>query len=86
MHHHHVLSDNCHPRYFDEVSMRYFHRPRNKFYCSAVSADRLWSLDPDDVEKPATAYDGNSTPLTGVIPFNYLEILEQDVLTGWFRY
>ena len=66
--------------------MRYFHRPRNKFYCSTVSADRLWSLNPDDVKKPATAYDGNSTPLTGVAPFNYFKILGQDALTGQFRY
>ena len=86
MQHHHILSDNYHPRYFGEVSMCYFHHLCNKFYCSAVSADRLWSLDPDDVKKPATVYDGNSTPLTGVVPFNYFKILEQDALTGQFYY
>ena len=86
MRHHRVLHDNHHPRYFGKVGMRYFHRPRNKFYCPAVSANLLWSLDPDDVKKPATAYDDNSTPLTGVASFNYFEILGRNALTGWFCY
>ncbi|XP_073113507.1 large ribosomal subunit protein uL15y-like [Elaeis guineensis] len=50
------------------------------------STDHLWSLDPDDVKKPAIAYDGNFTPLTSVTPFNYFKILGRDVLTGQFRY
>ncbi|XP_073108755.1 large ribosomal subunit protein uL15y-like [Elaeis guineensis] len=86
MHHHHILSDNYHPRYISEVSMRYFYRPRNKFYCSAVSTNHLWSLDPDDIKKPAAAYDGNPTPLTGAAPFNDFKILRLDALTGQFHY
>ena len=67
--------------YFGKVGMRYFRHPRNKFYCLAVSADCLWSLDPDDVKRSATAYDDNSTPLTGVTSFNYSEILGWNALT-----
>ena len=86
MHHRHVLHDNHRLECSGKVGMRYFHRPRNKFYCPTVGADRLWSLDPDDVKKPATAYDDNSAPLTGVAPFDYFKILGRNALTGWFRY
>ena len=74
MHHHRVLHDNHRPRYSDKIGMRYFHRPRNKFY------------GPDDVKKPTTACDDNSAPLTGVTPFNYSEILGRNALTGCFYY
>ncbi|XP_010911174.1 large ribosomal subunit protein uL15y-like [Elaeis guineensis] len=86
MHHHYVLSDNYHLRYFDKVGMCYFHRPCNKSYCSTVSTDHLWSLDPDDVKKPAIVYDSNSTCLAGVTPFSYFKILRWGALTGQFRY
>ncbi|XP_073109145.1 large ribosomal subunit protein uL15x-like [Elaeis guineensis] len=86
MHHHRVLHDDHHPKYFGKVGMRYFHHPRNKFYSPTVSADRLWSLDPDDVKKPATVYDDDSTPLIGVASFNYSKILGRNALTGWFHY
>ena len=66
--------------------MRYFHRPRNKFYCPTDSADHFWSLDPNDVRKPTTACDDNSFPLTGVTPFNYSKILGRNALIGCFRY
>ena len=86
MHHHRVLHDNHHPRYFGKVGMRYFHHPRNKFYCPTVSADRFLSLGLDDVKNSVTACDDNSAPLTDVTPFNYSEILGWNTLTSYFRY
>ena len=86
MRHRHVLHDNHHPRYFGKVGMRYFHRPRNKFYCPAVSVDRFWSLGPDDIKNPATACDDNSAPLTGVTPFNYSKIRMRNALIDCFHY
>ena len=66
--------------------MRYFHQPRNKFYCPTDSADCFWSLGPDDVKKPATACDDNTAPFTGVTLFNYSKILRRNALTGCFHY
>ena len=62
MHHHRALHDNHCPRYFDKVGMRYSHRPRNKFYCPTVGADRFWSLGPDNIKDPVTACDDSSAP------------------------
>ena len=86
MRHHRVLHDNHHPRYSGKVGMRYFHRPRNKFYCPTVGADRFWSLGPDDVKNLATACDDNSASLTGVAPFSYSKILRRNVLVGCPHY
>ena len=86
MHHHRVLHDHHRPRYFGKVGMRYFHHPRNKFYCPTVGIDRFWSLGPYDVKNPATACDDDSAPLIGVTPFNYSDILGRNALTGCFRY
>ncbi|XP_073098875.1 large ribosomal subunit protein uL15x-like [Elaeis guineensis] len=80
MHHHRVLCDDHHPGYFGKVGKRYFHHLCNKLYCPTVSADRLWFLGPDDVKRPATAYDDSSTPLTDVASFNY-EILRWNAPT-----
>ena len=66
--------------------MRYFHRPRNKFYCPTVDADRFWSFGPNDIKDPATACDDSSALLTGVTPSCYSKILRQNVFTGGPRY
>ncbi|KAF5781795.1 putative ribosomal L18e/L15P superfamily protein [Helianthus annuus] len=46
MHHHQILFDKYHPSFFGKVSMRYFHRLRNKFYYLIVNKDKLWSMVP----------------------------------------
>ena len=61
-----TLRNSRHPNCSGKVGMRYFHRPRNKFYCPTVDADRLWSLSPDGIKDFATAYDGRSALLTGI--------------------
>ena len=86
MHHHRMPHDNRRPRSSDKVGMRYFHHPRNKFYCLTVGADRFWSLGSDDIKDPVTACDDDSAPLTGVAPFSYFEVLRRDALTGCPRY
>ena len=81
MHH-----DGRHPRRSGKVGMRYFHRPRNKFYCPTVNADRLWSLGPDGVKDPVMACDVYSALLTGITPPCYSEILGQNNFTDGPRY
>ncbi|KAG6641249.1 hypothetical protein CIPAW_09G060400 [Carya illinoinensis] len=41
MHHHCILFDKYHSRYFGKVGMRYFHKLRNKFYCPIVNIGKL---------------------------------------------
>ena len=86
MHHHHILSDNYHPRYFDKVSMRYFHRPRNKFTVPMSAPTASGPSTPTMSRNPSWLMTATPPPLTGVAPLNYFEILGQDALTGWFRY
>ena len=86
MRHHRVLRDNHRPRYSGKVGMRYFHRPRNKFYCPTVDADRLWSLGPDGVKDPVMAYDVYSALLTGITPPCCSEIRRQNNFTNSPRY
>ena len=86
MRHHQMLRDNRRPKYSGKVGMRYFHRPRNKFYCPTVSADRFWSLSPDDIKDLAMACDESSAPFIGVAPFSYSEILKRNAFTGCPRY
>ena len=81
MHH-----DGRHPRRSGKVGMRYFHRPRNKFYCPTVDADRLWSLGPDGVKDPVMAYDDCSALLTGITPPCYSKIRGQNNFTDSPRY
>ena len=85
MRHHRMLHDNHRPKCSDKVGMRYFHRPRNKFYYPTIGVDRFWSLGPDD-HFWSTACDDNSAPLTGVAPFSYSKILGWNALTGCPRY
>ena len=61
-------NDDHRPRRSGKVGMRYFHRPRNKFYCPTVNTDRLWSLGPYGVKDPVMACDVYSALLTGITP------------------
>merc|ERR1711978_270491 len=42
--HHRIMWDKYHPGYFGKVGMRYFHKTQNKFYCSTINLDKLWTL------------------------------------------
>ncbi|GAV64599.1 Ribosomal_L18e domain-containing protein [Cephalotus follicularis] len=79
LHHHRILFDKYHPGYFGKVGMRYFHKLRNKFYCSIVNVDKLWSLVPKDVKDTASLVD-NQVPLIDVTQFGYFKVLGKGVL------
>ncbi|KAL8497511.1 hypothetical protein ACS0TY_021007 [Phlomoides rotata] len=64
MHHHQILFDKYHPRYFGKVGMRYFHKLRNKFFCPTVNIDMLWSLVPQEVKDKASK---DNAPLIDVL-------------------
>ncbi|OMO69302.1 Ribosomal protein L18e/L15P [Corchorus olitorius] len=53
MHQHRIFFNKYHPGYFGKVSMRYFHKLRNKFYCPIININKLWSLIPEDVKAKA---------------------------------
>ncbi|KAI5076186.1 hypothetical protein GOP47_0008251 [Adiantum capillus-veneris] len=71
MHHHRILFDKYHPRYFGKVGMRYFHKTMNKLHCPIVNVDHLFLLLPDSA-KSAPKRKG---PLLDVTPFGYFKVL-----------
>ncbi|KAL8471483.1 hypothetical protein ACS0TY_028941 [Phlomoides rotata] len=60
MHHHRILFDKYHPRYFGKVGMRYFH------------IDRLWSLVPQEVKDKASK---DNASLIDVTQFGNFKVL-----------
>ncbi|KAL8515237.1 hypothetical protein ACS0TY_014086 [Phlomoides rotata] len=77
MHHHRILFDKYHPRYFGKVDMRYFHKLRNKFFCPTVNIDRLWSLVPQEVKDKVSK---DNAPLISVTQFGYFKVLGKGLL------
>ncbi|KAI5062282.1 hypothetical protein GOP47_0022821 [Adiantum capillus-veneris] len=71
MHHHRILFDKYHPRYFWKVGMCYFHKTMNKFHCPIVNVDHLFLLMSDST-KFALERKG---PLLDVTPFGYFKVL-----------
>ncbi|KAL9670430.1 hypothetical protein QQ045_007982 [Rhodiola kirilowii] len=63
--------------YFEKVSMRNFHKLRNKFYCPIVNVDKLWSLVSREVKDKASK---DNVPIIDVTQFGYFKILGKGML------
>ncbi|XP_043695679.1 60S ribosomal protein L27a-3-like [Telopea speciosissima] len=77
MHHHRILFNKYHPGYFGKVSMRYFHKLRNKFYCPIVNIDKLWSLIPQEAKDKASP---ENAPMIDVTQYGFFKVLGKGVL------
>ncbi|KAM0039857.1 putative ribosomal protein L18e/L15P [Helianthus debilis subsp. tardiflorus] len=89
MHYHRILFDKYHPSFFGKVGMRYFHRFRNKFYCSIVNVDKIWSMVLQEVKDKASA---DKVPVVDVTQLGYFKVLGEGMVVGtsgygrWWRW
>ncbi|KAI3733426.1 hypothetical protein L6452_12869 [Arctium lappa] len=62
---------------FGKVGMTYFHKLRNKFYCSIVNVGKFWSVVPKEAMDAVTP---DKAPLIDVIQFGCVKVLGKGVL------
>ncbi|KAI5054868.1 hypothetical protein GOP47_0030013 [Adiantum capillus-veneris] len=74
MHHHRILFDKYHPRYFGKVGMCYFHKTMNKFYYPIVNVDNLFSLLPNSTKFSPKG----KGPFLDVTPSGYFKVLGKE--------
>merc|ERR1712083_1267078 len=79
-HHHRINFDKYHPGYFGKVGMRYFHKTQNKFYCSTINLDKLWTLVSEETRtKYANASDGKA-PVINCLKNGIFKVLGKGTL------
>merc|ERR1712019_160335 len=77
-HHHRIMWDKYHPGYFGKVGMRYFHKTMNKFHCSTINLDKLWTLVSEETR---TKYAGSDkAPVINCVKSGIFKVLGKGTL------
>ena len=76
-HHHRTLFDKYHPGYFGKVGMRHFHVLNNRYHCSTVNLDRLYSLVAEEAQNPPAG----KAPVIDVTKKGFTKVLGKGKLT-----